>query len=313
MAYGDRTCILVHHTHPESPLYPSAEDKTEKMDHDGCLYYDEFVEAVPDSYDVVFTKTDHWVPRTELYGRLKDKIKEKGGYTEQFDRHLYGELSGSRFAVINGVEASVEEKDQHFTLNGLKIGEEKKYKNLSLEELYEESREAQLVCPAHPLTPGVSTPDRILEEFLEHSEEEDYEVGIEVAKGYSSAFNLLSLGLHRKIVGKRSLFDYSEDYDVPLIPETDWHAYIPRDLKGTAELAPDTIEALSQGVIPVEKLLDSDFDPMDFRGLSVSDHLESYPRIGGHLDSILDVPERPEDYDRILRKCFKEIEEYFSS
>lgn len=310
-----RFSLLVHHTHPYSPQYAFTEDKTDKMEKEVSLYYDDFVRTLPEGYDVVFTKTDHWVPRSEIFGKLKDKLeKRRDSYGKIFDKHLYGEIDGKRFAVINGVEASAEKKDYHFTLNGLKIGEEKKYKNLEMEELYKEARKAEFTCLAHPLTPGVSMPDRMIEKFLEKSKDDEKIVpGIEVAKGYSTVINFLSLGLHRKMVGKKSLFDYADEYGVPLIPETDWHAHFPKNLRGVGKIDEESMEKLFNGDIPTENILDSEYDHMDCKGLSIKEHLESYPKISSRLKKFVNVPEKTGDYQEILETTFKKIRKSFNN
>ena len=304
----ERSILLIHHTHPYSPEYIFAEEKIPELEKYTTLYYDDFVRSLPDGTDAVFTKTDHWKPRSGLFRKLKDKVKKDGGFYRQFEKHCYFEVDGHRAAVINGVEGSIEYDRYHVTLNGIRIGEEREYQDMSVEKFYREVRDSEFTVPAHPLSPTFRIPDRILKPFLKDGEE-DYRAGIGFPTGYGRLTNWLSRGYVRELLGGDSLFSLSEDYGVPLVPEIDWHGGFPEDLDGVGRLEEGSMERMRYGDIPVDSILYCDIEEGHFSGVRPGDIVRSFPELSsGVLGWFIDSPETPEQYEKFLKDVFEKID-----
>ncbi len=274
--YDKRATVLLHHTH--TPI--------SNMTGDGGNHhvnYLELMEYLPEGVDAVVTRTEHDHLDPGLYEELKEEIEREGGTYREHDRHVYLEKDDSRAAIINGVEATVEEGGIHFTLCGLPLDYDEEFDTIDEDELYERAKDAAWTAPAHPFAPTFNVPDEMLERFFEASEEYDFQAGIGYATGYPPFINIVTQGRVRTLYGKQSVRDYAERYDVPLVPELDWHTVLPEGLEGVGVVRPDDVmERLAEGEIPTEDMLDTEVvthSDVNREGLSFVEFFQSFPRV----------------------------------
>ncbi|PAU85566.1 hypothetical protein CK500_02540 [Halorubrum salipaludis] len=244
--------ILCHHTHTAD----SNRAEREVRGHTNGIHHADYVSTVgaaPPNLDVIFTRTEHWQADPARFDRLAERVAARDGAVDRFDSHVVFEVGGSRGAVINGVETSVETDDSHVTVCGLPIEDRPPARACSLDELCALAREAAWVAPAHPLFPGLGFPDERLRRFLERVEGEPFGVALGYTTGYPAALNALARGRHTA----RPIRAYAREYDVPLLPELDWHAPLPRTPSGFGVVDDEAFAALVEGEIPTADLLNS--------------------------------------------------------
>ena len=111
--------------------------------------YVSMVGAAPPGVDVRFTPNTWWADPGR-YERLAERVAARDGTVERFDTHAVFTVAGSRGAVINGIETSLQTDNSHVTVCGLPIEERPPLRACSLEVLCEIGREAAWVAPAHP-------------------------------------------------------------------------------------------------------------------------------------------------------------------
>ena len=215
--------ILCHHTHT------SDSNRAERAvrGHTNGIHHADYVSmvgAAPPGVDVIFTRTEHWWADPGRFERLAERVAARDGTVERFDTHAVFTVAGSRGAVINGIETSLETDNSHVTVCGLPIEERPPLRACSLEELCEIGREAAWVAPAHPRFPTLGFPDERLRRVLERAESEPFDVALGYTTGYPAVLNALARGRHTD----RPVRSYGREYGVPLLPELVWHAPLPR-------------------------------------------------------------------------------------
>jgi hypothetical protein len=286
--------LFLNHTHtPYSNDITGRHNDQRDLNHH--TDYIEITEQLPEDIDIVYNRTEHIETETDLYDDIQEEVEEKGGEYRQFDRHAWFEIDGTEAAIINSVEASVEDSNNHYTINGLPI-EDDEYSEISEEELYQAARDAAWTAPAHPFVPEFQLPDGQLDRFYEAAEEKDFTAAINYSTGYSPLVNRLAQGRTDPLIGAvetvRGLFGgetdeaedqdvqtYADEHDIPIVPEYDTHAAIPERLDGAGVLG-DVMEDLREGELPVEELLDADvlsYDGPGSEGLSWKRFIRSFP------------------------------------
>lgn len=242
--------ILCHHTHTTD----SNHAERDVRGHADEIHHGDYVSmvgAAPPNLDVVFTRTEHWLADPARFDRLAERVSERGGSVDRFDSHVVFTVAGSRGAVINGVEASVETDDSHVTVCGLPIDERSPARACSLDELCNLGREAAWVAPAHPRFPKLGFSDALLRRVLDRVDEEPFDVALGYTTGYPAPLNALARGKHTT----HPIREYAREYDLPLLPELDWHAPLPRTPAGFGVVDDEAFDALVDGRIPTTELL----------------------------------------------------------
>jgi len=242
--------ILCHHTHTTD----SNRAERDVRGHTNGIHQADYVSmvgAAPPNLDVVFTRTEHWTADPARFDRLAERVSERGGTIDRFESHAVFTVAGSRGAVINGVETSVETDDSHVTVCGLPIDDRPPARACSLDELCALGREAAWVAPAHPRFPGLGFSDANLRRLLDRVDEEPFAVALGQTTGYPAPLNALARGRHTA----HPIGEYAREYDLPLLPELDWHAPLPRTPTGFGVVDDEAFAALADGRIPTTDLL----------------------------------------------------------
>lgn len=221
--------------------------------------YVPFVRNLSDNINVVFTRTDHWQSSKDFYHRLAVEVDRNGGEFRWFKRHIYFEVDGTQAAVINGVEASVRTHKQHVVVCGLPIEDEREFHNLSEREFFTVARKAEWTAPAHPFLPGRrGFSDELLESLFDTAQGSDgFTIAIGYMTGYTPRLNMLARGMLRPLQGK-SVLTYAKEYDIPVIPELDWHVAVPERLAGVGIIRNDSVmDRLRGGEVSTDQLLNT--------------------------------------------------------
>jgi len=269
--------ILINHAHTD--LSNTAEQEVRDfpaINHQ--VDYRDIVEELDEDKSVVIAGTEHW--RVNEYSELENYVRDNGGDTQRHDTHLSGELGGTEFAALYGVEGSIDSEKQHFTVSGVDINEidaGRDFINMDTEEVYEIARESAWITPAHPFLPGFSVSDDNLEDIVEMDEDEDIEVMIPYTAGYNPVLNKLAQGRHRE----NDVEDLASNYDLPMIPEADMHCYVPDSMSGFG-VVDGVVEEARNGEIDIEGVRDS----YVVEG-TVSDQLMSFYRSGQSFADLL--------------------------
>ena len=291
--------IFCHHTHTTD----SNRAELAVTGHTNGIHHGDYVAmvgAAPPGLDLVFTRTEHWRADPDRFDRLARRVRERDGTVDRFESHVVFGVSGSRGAVINGVEASLETDTSHVTVCGLPIEDRPPARACSLDELCELGREAAWVAPAHPRFPRLGFPDARLRAFLERAEEEPFDVGLGYTTGYPAALNALARGRHTRDPIKA----YAREYDVPLVPELDWHAALPRAPSGFGVVDDAAFAALADGRLPTTELLAARLLKAGRRpaGVSWPDFARTFPgAVPAPLRSLFGVATPTEDGLRSVR------------
>jgi hypothetical protein len=242
--------LLCHHTHTTD----SNRAEHAVRGHTNEIHqadYVSMVQAAPPNLDLIFTRTEHWQADTARFDRITDRVTGRDGTVDRFDSHAVFTVAGSRGAVINGIETSVETDDSHVTVCGLPIEDRPPARACSLEELCTLGRDAAWIAPAHPRFPTLGFSDTRLRALLDRTEAEPFDVALGYTTGYPAPLNHLARGNHTA----NPIRAYAREYDVPLLPELDWHAPLPRTPSGFGVVADDAFTALTAGKMPTADLL----------------------------------------------------------
>ncbi len=297
--------LFINHIHTE-------ESDKRMSENTGIWNYGDFnhsadplkiIEKLPENIDVVFNLTEHWKSSIEKYKKMEERIKEKGGSFEFYDRHVTLELDGKRAVIINSVELSVENNNFHFMLCGMPLKEDKNFFQLSFEELMQEAEKAEFAAPAHPFTPHYKIPDEMLNKFYRESKNRGIPTFIGFSCGYTKFFNRLSHGKYRRthdfINGTikmrfkevfnglnpnkkpENLISLSEKYEVPIVSEMDVHSILPEKLNGAGVIGKEVIDELFEGEINPEKILNDEILLWENvrEGLTWKQFFETFPGI----------------------------------
>ena len=291
--------IFGHHMHGETSSYGILKDeknykninnyletlKKEDRPIQGINHVIDYVklrEAVPKEFNLIFNDTPHLCKERKLNDIIYNDIKKKGGFYREFPKHIYFEIDGKKAVVINSSEVTVKNKDKgfsEFTVTGLKQGYQD-YNSITLDELIDLSKEAEITSPSHPYMPLLSTEEETLYDFLDNvKKEEDINGALNYSTGYFSLLNKISrgdfhakLGSLEKIINndffpkklkdsisrKKDVVSLAREYNLPLLPEVDSHAFIPNRLEGFGVLKSSVMEDFEKGDFPTKKLFDSE-------------------------------------------------------
>ncbi|MFB6077864.1 MAG: hypothetical protein ABEJ80_02655 [Halarchaeum sp.] len=265
--------LFWHHTHtPDSNATERAVRGVPSGNHRGD--YLAVLDAAPPGVDVVFTRTEHWRAPPERFETLRERVRARGGTYREYRAHAVVEVAGSRGAVLNGVEASLATDRSHVTVCGLPIEERPPARACSLDELVELAGEAAWLAPAHPRFPTLGFPPERLRGLLSRAESAGIPAALGHTTGYTRALNALARGRHTATPVRA----FADEFDVPLLPELDWHAALPRSPAGFGVVDDAAFDALAAGEMPTERLLDArairEAGPP---GLSWRDFLRTYP------------------------------------
>ena len=242
--------IFSHHTHTTDSNHA---ERTVR-NHTNEIHQADYVSmvgAAPPNLDLIFTRTEHWEADPTRFDRLAERVSERDGTVSTFESHVVFSVAGSRGAVINGIETSLETDTSHVTVCGLPIDRRPPARVCSLNVLCDLGREAAWVAPAHPRFPKLGFSDARLRRFLDRVGDEPFGVGLGYTTGYPAALNALARGLHTS----HPITDYAREYDLPLLPELDWHTALPRTPSGLGVVDDEAFTALVDGRIPTTELL----------------------------------------------------------
>ncbi|MFB6190990.1 MAG: hypothetical protein ABEJ64_01025 [Candidatus Nanohaloarchaea archaeon] len=274
------TELLAHHTHtPESNRTAREYAGVDARNHAGS--YLELVEALDPGFDIVFSRTEHHGkyscsdPRS-YHSRLQQEAGEKGVELDYHDRHVTGELEGTRFAIIEGVEASYRDEDNHVTFVGVPVDEEVDLHELGEDEFYSEAEKASFVAPAHPFLGDLGFPREDLEELVDTAGNGHGE--IELMLGYSTGYDRLTNARARgELMNGGKAVEEVAGEEVPVIPELDWHVCIPGELSGFGVLPDGSVDRLFEGDIPVENFGRAEVIQNGKNGISPLQMVTTYP------------------------------------
>lgn len=270
----DRTTLLFHHTHtPDSNRYEQEIRGVKIKSH--ATSYLEIVNRLPENCNAIFIKTDHWKTSPEYFDRIEDELHSKNTGLTRFESHVYFELDGTRAAIINGVEAAVESQNNHITICGLPLENERTYETLQFTDLENVARDAAWIAPAHIGMPFHHVPTDLMESICGLSSDSSIEVALGYTTGYFPMYNRIS---RNEIPFRTSVGEYADRFDLNVLPELDIHAVVPDGFAGCGLVETAAIDALRNGDIPVEEIFDSDlFTPGGYqRGIRVDQFLRNY-------------------------------------
>ena len=264
--------------------------------------YVEIRKNVPKEINLIMNDTPHFHREEELYDEIYRKVKEEDGEFRKFDKHIYFEIDGKEAVVINSSEVGVTDRgyrNRHFTVTGLEMGYEE-YADMSLDELTDLAKEAEITSVCHPFMPMFQTGKELLYGFLEETRKEDFDAAINYSTGYFPLGNELTRGNYQKYFNfledlagekiqklpeiireqlrvEKSVTELAEEYDLPLLPEIDSHAVIPEKLEGFGVLEEPAMKDFREGRFPADKLKRSKIIKYGFReGTSVGEFFQSF-------------------------------------
>jgi len=258
------------------------------------------VGAAPPDLNLIFTRTEHWQADPARFDRLANRVSKRGGTVNRFESHVVFKIAGSRGAVINGIETSLQTEDSHITVCGLPIEHRPPARVCSLDELCDLGREAAWVAPAHPRFPKLGFPDSRLRSFLNRVSNEPFDVALGYMTGYPALLNALARGKHTA----HPISAYAQEYEIPLLPELDWHTALPRTPTGFGVVGDKAFVSLSNGEIPTTQLLAA--KPIKtgqwFAGMTWLDFFRTFPgAIPAPFQSIFDMTSPTKDRLQYVR------------
>lgn len=266
--------------------------------------YFSFRKAVDKNINLIFNDTTHRIKEDRSYDEVYKKVKKESGEFRKFEKHVYFEIGGKEAVIINSSEVNVTDKGSnksHFTVTGLDMGYED-FGDLSLEGLTDLAKEAEITSVAHPYLPVYHTGKELLYSFLEKTNKDEFRAGINYSTGYFKIGNMLSRGeiqkylptkklvgllgdkilpetIYEQLIVEETVTELAEKYGLPLIPETDGHSLAPERLQGTCILENTVMDELSEGKLPVEKLLDFKVVDYGYGGLTFPGFIRSFPGV----------------------------------
>lgn len=266
--------LFFHHTHtPDSNRFEREVRNLNINSH--VTDYVEIIRQLPNNIDAIFTKTDHWKTDPEYFSRFEQRLQRHDIESKNFDTHVVFRIDGSTGVIINGVEASLESEKTHLTLIGLPISDSNLYYNLTLEELIEAGAKADWLSFAHMGMPFHRISEKTLKDVLYQAEQEDMDVAIGYATGYSPLYNRIT---RNELPFRTSVREYARKYDLPLVPELDLHCVVPSGFTGCGVVGAEALRALTEGKLPTQELLSADlFSPSRHQaGISVVELIRTY-------------------------------------
>ena len=173
--------IFSHHTHTTDSNHA---ERTVR-NHTNEIHQADYVSmvgAAPPNLDLIFTRTEHWEADPTRFDRLAERVSERDGTVSTFESHVVFSVAGSRGAVINGIETSLETDTSHVTVCGLPIDRRPPARVCSLNVLCDLGREAAWVAPAHPRFPKLGFSDARLRRFLDRVGDEQSDPAAAVSR-----------------------------------------------------------------------------------------------------------------------------------
>ena len=267
--------------------------------------YVEIRKKVPKEINLLMNDTPHFHREEELYDDIYRKVEEEGGEFRKFDKHIYFEIDGKEAVVINSSEVGVTDRgyrNRHFTVTGLEMGYEE-YADMSLDELTDLAKEAEITSPCHPFMPMFQTGKELLYGFLEETRKGEFDAAINYSTGYFPLGNELTRGEYQKYFSflenlagdniqklpevireqlrvEKTVTELAEEYDLPILPEIDSHAVVPEKLEGFGVLEEPAMKDFREGRFPAEKLKSSKIINYGFReGTSVREFFQSFGEV----------------------------------
>lgn len=293
--------FLINHAHTELSNVSEGEVR-DFTSYNHVSDYGDIVDTLTSGDSVNIAGTEHW--RINEYEEFQEYVTNNGGDVEVFDTHIAGDLDGTDFALFYGVEASLENVNEHVTLSGVDITEvdpEEDYLNVNEGELYDMARNSAWVVPAHPFLPGFSLEEENFETVLEMNEDDDIEVMMPYTVGYNPVLNKLAQGQHRDM----DVLDIAESEDLPVIPEADMHCHVPNGLSGLG-IVEGVAEDAKEGEINVDSIGNAEIitpsgvDSLRNSWRSVQTFADQLPGYrSGVYDNVPFIPTSQDDYEDI--------------
>ncbi|MDY6777228.1 MAG: hypothetical protein SVU32_01055 [Candidatus Nanohaloarchaea archaeon] len=320
----DGPTLFLNHTHTYRSNDFTADIKnTEGIDHH--TDYLAITEQLPEDIDVIYNRTEHFKTGEQLYEDIRDELDNLDEPYEQHDTHLWFEREGTEAAIINSVEATLEQDNWHVLITGLPIQEETYY-NLSEDELLDAAADAAWFAPAHPFINNFRIPDSRLESMFEKAQErDDTTAALCYSTGYTPQVNRLAQGRETRLTRlletvssgstrqeERDVFDYAEEYELDLVPELDLHAILPEGLEGAGVIDEPVMDQLHDGELPGDAFLDTDvlsYSGPGTEGLSWRQFITTFPGtvpLNRYLERFL--PSTAEDFQAAMEQSIAELE-----
>lgn len=254
--------VLIYHSHSEESnrigeFGPELDDFIVENHY---ADYAHLIEELPGDVNPVIVRTEHGIKRgakdrKSFHQDFWADILDRGGQIETHGSHITGVLGENEFAVIDGVEPTYEEQDQHLLLAGLPIDEEVDAYNIGRDEFFEYAEDAAWAGIPHW---NMMTPSK--EEKADIIHEADDLDDVDLALSHNGGYGSLSRYVNDEIpgTGGSDIERFASDYDLPVLPEIDWHVTLPQGLDHAGLLEKGTVEQLREGHIPVKNLLDAE-------------------------------------------------------
>lgn len=318
------TEILLYHNHSEesnrvADLSPELDDFIVKNHY---ADYAHLIEELPDDVNPVIVRTEHAFKRAagdnkSFHQEFWTDVLERGGQIETHGSHITGTLGENEFAVIDGVEPTYNQRDQHLLIAGLPIGEDVDAWNIDQEQFFEYAEDAAWAGIPHW---NIMTPSGEEKQELIHRADDLDDV--DLALSHNGGYGTLSKYVNDEIGGESEIERLSSDYDLPVIPELDTHSSLPYGLDHVGVLENGTIDQLRDGNMPVKALLDADtvdygFSPWnEFRddyNFGFTQVMPSLANEGGAVGTLAGIAgetlgySEPEDYREKMRKNFSTV------
>jgi|GEM_PF-3470744 len=209
----------------------------------------QLAETIPSDIDLFFTRTDHYKTDPDYWEKTKKEVERRGGEAYKDDLVLRGELEGTRFWGINGVETALEDDlKKEYIAYGLELDDSQNHICEDYDEMLELTESTELGVIPHPFMMDFDWEEG-REEFIEKALDYDVELGI----GYSTGYGTLNNVSNGYWFNEEDVKDLTERYDLPAIPDIDYHAYLPGKISLVDRSAIDKLEA---DEIPVEEMKD---------------------------------------------------------
>lgn len=273
--------------------------------------YSDMVDTLGEEDSISIAGTEHW--RINQYEDFQEYVTANGGSIDVFDTHIAGELDGTDFALFYGVEASLENAPEHVTLSGVDVSEvdaDEDYINLSEDELYDMARKSSWITPAHPFLPGFSLEDENVETVLDMDRDEEIDVMVPYTAGYNPLLDRMAQGRYRD----NNVEDIAEERDLPLIPESDMHCYVPNGLAGFG-VTEGVVESAKEGEIDIEAIGSTDIISPGFvdstrnTWRSIQTFADQAPGYrSGVYRNVPFVPTSEKDFEKIWENSLKNLE-----
>ncbi|MBB6647356.1 hypothetical protein [Halobellus ruber] len=281
-----RDVLLFYHTHTHDSNRFERKIRGVQIESHATDYV-RVADRLPAGQDAIFVKTDHWRTDPGYFDRLEARLESRDVALNRFEAHVSFEVTGSRIAVINGLEAAVGRRRHHVTICGVPVNEAVTYTTLDIPSLGDVARDVAWIAPAHVGMPFHRYPTDLVGAVCRMDAEPDIEVALGYATGYVRAYNSIA---RNEVPFRTTVGEFSEEFGLSLLPELDLHAFVPDGYSGCGIVDRGAIDALCDGRIPVSDLFNADlFRPSDCRrGLTLGQFLRNYAAFLPLFESVTD-------------------------